>query len=251
VSRRLVIEIGAMRHHHLAMGGAFILASWLGLFGAEPTGTDDTGGGATTAVPSPAHPEPDDRVLRIGGFSLLGGAALAFAPSLAFKGILTRSDAEVARRLADGSGDCERDGWCYAGGFVNPMTGLGFTFAAALGGGGMHLLGRARAQRDLASGTQWAGARVSTGVGILLVVGGVVSLGATQLAALRADEELPSFRVRESGWYLFGLMVPAGALALGYGHGYQRHMRRSPTTARLWVTPILGPTQGASIAGRF
>jgi hypothetical protein len=231
------------------MGGALTVTSWLALFVAEPTGTDDE---AATTAPSPTHREPDDRLLRIGGFSLLGGAALAFAPSLAFKGILTRSDAEVARQLADGTGSCEHDGWCYAGGFVNPMTGLGFTFAAALGGGGMHLLGRARAGRDLSSGTQWPGARVSTGVGILLVVGGVVSLGATQLAALRTDdEELRAFRVRESGWYLFGLMVPAGALALGYGHGYQRHMRRSPTTARLWVTPILGPTQGASIAGRF
>jgi hypothetical protein len=190
-------------------------------------------------------------VLRTTGIVLLGGAATVFATSLAFKGISTRSDLPIARDIERGESPCEHVEFCYAGVFVNPMTGLGFTAAAALGGGGMHLLGRLRADYDLEDGIRWKGVRTTLGVGIGLLVGGGVALGVTQAAAAGVSSALRTFQVRESGWYVFGMMVPAGALAVGYAHGYARHMRRTGVAAHLRVTPTFGATHGISITGRF
>jgi hypothetical protein len=230
----------------------------LAIAGAQPATqevagneTSDDGSDEPDVVARPPLTAQQRRGLRIGGYSLLIGAAAAQATSLAFKGIATPGDIAEARAVERGTSDCSEESDCLAGRLVNPMTGLGFVAAAALGGGGMHLLGRLRADRDLAGGLRWGGATTSMTVGGSLLIGGLVALTSTQLAAFGVENLLRRVRLVESGWYMFAILVPAGALALGHGHGYLRRMGISRRDARIQVVPSFGAINGVSMAGRF
>lgn len=195
---------------------------------------------------------PNDSRARVGGRRQWRGIGLMTVSGalglgwLGTKLVVTANDPRTAREIErdpSSARDCVES--CYNS-FTFHLIGAPLLVGSmAFLGGGLHVYGRWRGETGRRSSLS-PGAAAGLGAGALL--GGALTLVATQVAARGNDDHTQSVALLEVGWWSAGILGLTGAGMLGYSHGLERGRRRP----RLSVAPTMSRTfMGLGVSGRF
>ena len=196
-------------------------------------------------------PEPPERRYKRRAIGLLISGGLVAIPTLILRVTVSVSDNQLARGPADARSGCIES--CYLGTVLNPAFFPLQALTAGLLGGGMRSLGRWAAIRDAHAGVSDASrAHRLTWLGVGVMGAGLATFVGTQVVSHTfAYDSVAAVGIRDAGWWVATLSLPAGAGLMGYGTGYRKQSLMGARRAASVAPRVSRDVVGLSVSGRI